>query len=258
LICGHQRSGTTILADVVGRHPDVRMTVEFANFWQLGYSYRTYVRWILGRWWLLRGRNNLRVPVILGRINFLRNHLFIPCYLLSYTRYWRERVSVATIAGAMRGLFPRARVVGDKFPDYLYRLPQLVASPEAQCLVIYRDCRDVTSSTLRMARTSWRRRRFVHTLDTPEKVAQRWKRGMEVMEQYAERIHAVRYEDLVTDPGPVLAGIGHWLDVDPQGFPLRYFQTDKIGKHRQGLTSQELQVVLEVAGPTMEKFGYRP
>ncbi|MGA2820179.1 MAG: sulfotransferase [Anaerolineales bacterium] len=257
LICGHQRSGTTILADVVGRHPDIRLTVEFANFWQLGLSYRVYVRWILGRWWLLRRRNNLLVPVALGPLNFLRNHLLVPCYLLAYTRFWRERVSVAAIEGALRCLFPRARVVGDKFPDYLSHLPELTASPQAQCLVIYRDCRDVASSTLRMARTTWRTRGFVQGLDTPEKVARRWVKGMQIMDQFADRIHVVRYEDLVQDPGPVLKGIGDWLGLDPQGFPSRYLQADKIGKHREGLTPEELRAVIEVAGPTMERFGYR-
>lgn len=258
LICGHQRSGTTILADVVGRHPDIRLTVEFAEFWQLGCPYPAYVRWILNRWWLLRRRNNLLLPLVLGRLNFLRNHLFVPLYLLAYTRFWREQVSVGTIAGTLRSLFPRARVVGDKWPDYLYHLPQLTASPEAQCLVIYRDCRDVASSSLRMARTEWRNRHFVHSLDTPEKVARRWVKGMQIMESSVGRIHMVRYEDLVTDPDPVLQGVGEWLGVDPGGFPTHYLRGDRIGKHHKGLSPEELGAVIEVAGPTMERFGYRP
>lgn len=257
LICGHQRSGTTLLSHVLGYHPEVQLTVEFGNFLGVGLSRGEYVRFLLDRWWVLKRRNNLLIPFKLRRLNFLRNHVFIPRYLLAYSRYGVQPVTAASIESSLRHIFPHAKVVGDKFPDYLFHLRQLTAAGEVEPLVIYRDCRDVASSTLRQARTKWRDAEWVKWLDTPEKVAQRWVWAIQIMEQNADRIHIVRYEDLVTNPNPVLRAIGTWLGVEPSGFSPRRIATDKIGKYRSGLNPEELKTVIDVAGPTMERLGYR-
>jgi len=42
--------------------------------------------------------------------------------------------------------------------------------------------------------------------------------AIEAMEQHGDKVHLMRYEDLVADGRTVLAAFGNWLGVDPQGF----------------------------------------
>ena len=45
------------------------------------------------------------------------------------------------------------RIVGDKFPAYMFKMNQFVDLQELLRLVIYRNCRDVTSSFLKKLET---------------------------------------------------------------------------------------------------------
>ena len=128
------------------------------------------------------------------------------------------------------------------------------------CLVIFRDSRDVASSTLLRVRTKWRSQGWTSSIDTAEKVAARWMRCIDIMERNREKIHIIRYEDLVTRPGPELERLGLWLGVDPRLFPesaVSKITDSGIGKYRTGLTEQELAAVTEITGPKMESLGYR-
>ncbi len=256
VVGGHQRSGTTILAKVLARHPQVGLTVEFANFRGLDRSMRENYDLILERWRIVRYRNDLLPPSILKRANFLRNNVFIPVYLAGLLTSRGRSVGLPAIERAMRRCFPGARVVGDKYPDYVFQLGRLARAPGLECIVIYRDCRDVASSSLVQARTKWRDKRFVTHFDTAEKVAARWVRAIELMERHAARVHTVRYEDLVHDPKRGLAALASWLNIDPSGFPADLLRDDRVGKHQRGLTPEELEIVMGIAGPTMERLGY--
>ena len=61
-------------------------------------------------------------------------------------------------------------------------------------------------------------------------------------------IHVVRYEDLVDDPKSVMAGVGEWLGVNPGAFPLEDVHGASVGKYRSSLSTEELKVVLDIAG----------
>jgi hypothetical protein len=148
------------------------------------------------------------------------------------------------------------RVVGDKLPGYALMMDRLAPLPQLLRLVIYRDCRDVTSSFLRKVRTDWKRQRWICYVDTAEKVAIRWVRAMEDLENRATDLHIIRYEELVADPRVVVERLAEWLQVDPGGFEPGMVSASSIGKHLQGLTKSELDDVLKVAGPTMERLNY--
>jgi hypothetical protein len=256
IIGGHQRSGTTILAKVLARHPQVGLTVEFDNFHGLHKSLRENMRLLLKRWRTVRLRNDFLPPSILKRANFLRNNVFIPAYMAGLLGSRGRTVELATIERSLTRLFPGARVVGDKYPDYIFQLGRLARSPDLRCIIIYRDCRDVTSSALVQARTTWRGRHFASNFDRAEKVAARWVRAIEMMERHQSHIYRVRYEDLVREPERELAAIAALLDIDPTGFPSNWLRTDRVGKHHRGLTPDELEAVIGIAGATMERLGY--
>jgi hypothetical protein len=107
-----------------------------------------------------------------------------------------------------------------------------------------------------MARTRWRNQPWVNTLDTPEKVARRWVSAIEIMEKNKDKIYTMRYENLVENPKKELQELGNWLKVDPSGFKLSLIKHHCLGKYKKGLTHEELKMVMEIAGPTMEKLGY--
>jgi hypothetical protein len=176
--------------------------------------------------------------------------------MLGILRLCPRRVSIAGIGRILQELFPWVEVVGDKYPGYVFRLTRLANKPGLKCIVIYRDCRDVVSSAIHQARTTWRGRPWATRLDTAEKVAARWVRAIECQEENASRVLLIRYEELVTDPGPVLARLGEFLTVDPTSFRMGFIHPDGIGKHRSRLSAEALEEIETVAGDTMRRLGY--
>ena len=124
--------------------------------------------------------------------------------------------------------------------------------------MIFRDSRDVASSTLHGYCTKWRGRSWTVSVDTAEKVAARWIRSIEIIERNRDKIHIIRYEDLIREPGAELERLGRWLRVDPC-LPVEEvsrIRENSIGKYKTGLTREELDAVMKITGPVMEKLGY--
>ena len=144
-------------------------------------------------------------------------------------------------------------------PDYVHLLDELAPANGLSSVMIYRDCRDVASSHLKLARTTWHNQGWIRRQDTAEKVAKLWVDALESMERHRDRIHIIRYEDLVREPGRELTALAEWLGVDPAGFPERSMKSvrdDGIGKHRDELSEQDLEAVMDIAAPTMARLGY--
>lgn len=250
IITGHQRSGTTLLSRLFNAHPEVRITDEFGNFLEVGAPRARYFRRQLKRWGgiVVRGwRRKVRI----------QSHRFVLQYLREISSADADRVTVDVIEQALHELLPGARVVGDKYPEYIWSLDDLAVHPRLYTLVIYRDCRDVTSSTLLRARTDWRRMPlFVRKLNTAEKVARRWVQAIDLMEAHSDSVFILRYEELVNNPIEQADRISQWLDIDPSGFETQHISNRSIGKYRRGLTPAEIDTVMEIAGPTMARLGY--
>jgi hypothetical protein len=137
---------------------------EFGNYAFLGdtfpgYAARTVARIqaIGGRWRILgpRGYLSSRLPhdIRLRSRNHAVNIGGCANHLFRLARRWPERVTLDDLEVERRGS-QEIRIVGDKLPSYAFLLDQLVPLPQLLRLVIYRDCRDVTSSFLRKVR-SW-------------------------------------------------------------------------------------------------------
>ena len=281
IVCGHQRSGTTALQKLCDCHPDMAMTNEFGNFFDLGEPFSVYRNRVLRLWWRAQNRSfflrqrrwsrsgydeaeydNKRPPLrteILPRmlrLNMLQNLWFVVRYLFGVNRAQRGYVDIRSIEFALRGLFPTVHMGGDRHPDYIWVLDTLLAGVDGLfCVVIYRDARDVTASSLIAARTAGRRW-FGEALGTAEKTATRWVRAIEIMERHSDKVHMIRYEDLVTDPLMVLTELGQWLGVDPYGFNTDMIQPHSVGRYRDYLSSEELADVIRIAGPTMRQLAY--
>jgi hypothetical protein len=179
-------------------------------------------------------------------------------YLLRLQLSRRPIVDAALVDSLYRSFFPDVLYSGDKLPDYVFGLNQFTALDDLSIVVIYRDCRDVTSSALKKARDEWKYHdpASFRRMGTAEQIAKRWVRSISLMEKNRDRLHIIRYEDLVQMPRETLSALGEFLGVSGEKFPFKVVQDNRIGKHRNGLSAEELAIVMRIAGPTMEQMGY--
>jgi hypothetical protein len=251
-----------MLRDLCDQHPDMKVTHEFESFLGLGVPCNAYIFRMLSVWkrkGILRYRI-CRYPGVANsrwaRGYVLKGHLFTARYLLKMLEYRNRTIDALAVEEVLRSIFPKARIVGDKWPDYVNHLDKLTQMDGIFNVIIYRDCRDVASSTLKLVRTTWREQAWTENANTAAKVAGRWVRAIETMERYKDRIYAIRYEDLVEDPKKHLKPFGQWLGVAPQGFHHEMVRDSSVGLHKKGLTISELEEIETVAGPTMARLGY--
>lgn len=256
IIGGMPRSGTTLLRRLCDGHPRMRVTYEFGNYGFIGDPFPLYAARAVNRVLEKNGRSQFTGKKDRRMTNYLGNVRDVGLHLIRLALEGSARVTLQAVVEEARRRDPEARIVGDKTPHYIFVMDRLVALPGLLRVVIYRDCRDVTSSYLHSARTKWRRRRWIHETDTAEKIARRWVHAIEIMERHAEHLFVIRYEELVRRPRSELERLAGWLRVEPSGFDARMVSDSSVGKYRQGLRAQELDDVLEVAGPTLARLNY--
>ena len=252
MICGVPRSGTTLLSRLCAAHPEIAITAETRVFAFPPASMWTHARNVSGN--VIRRTWG---PVRRGRRHLFRPRARVLAEYLSALASLRPRlVDTEAREAILRRMYRGVTVVGDKYPGYVFDLDTYAEDAGLSCLVVYRDGRDVASSTLHAVRTMWRGLPFTQNIDTIEKIAGRWEYGIEQMLKHKPSVHIVRYEDLVADPKTVMTAVGEWLGVDPAGFPSAQVRATSVGKFRDGLTASELEMVDHVAGPTLTKLGY--
>ncbi len=254
IIGGHPRSGTTLLYHLCDKHPDIAVTLEFKNFQFVGQPYLEYSHNMLryGR----RKEEAFDSSYQGNKYKKLHNLVFAIRYLLILRRYCRKRISFEAIEMALKRMYPKSLIIGDKYPDYIFMIEKFLKADRLCRVVIYRDCRDVTSSFLRQARTEWKNLPWINKVNTAKRIAKKWVHAIEVMELYADKLHIIRYEDLVQQPKRTMGLLGEYLGIDPLGFRVGMPRAGRISKYKQGLTEEELADVVEIAGPTMERLGY--
>jgi len=256
IISGHQRSGTTLLRQICDSHPEMCVTNEFACFADVGQSYIHSVRTRMAQWRLVNGRWAYESIHANNPRKHWENLFFTLVYLRKLAPTFARRLTVTAVADTLKDLFPDRKYVGDKWPQYMPLLPDLVQADQVKVVVIYRDCRDVTSSFLKKVRTEWRTRPWAADVDTAAKIARNWVDKIDIMEQISDQIYIIQYESLITKPDKVMADLGMWLGVDPNGFKWPKLNPANIGKHSHGLTDKELADVWSVAEKTMARLGY--
>jgi hypothetical protein len=251
VIGGHVRSGTTMLMRLCDSHPDIAMTMEFRLFAGLDRPWKAYRKALRGRDFdrrpaYARHYDNRRFAGIKSRILRWRVLLgLLPAY---------RRVTLPALRRSLRLAFPRAKIVGDKTPDYIRTTGRWV-DYDLLRVMIYRDPRDVAQSTIRLLQGSWAGQPYYKGWDE-RTVATNWVQWVDLIESHADRILAVKYEDLVANPGAEANRIAAYLGVDPAGFRISLVRGSSVGKFRTALSSEQVANIVEIAGPTMERLGY--
>lgn len=161
----------------------------------------------------------------------------------------------------------------------------------ADCKVVIsvRDPRDIIASQLEIAVKEGRVAAGQHREADIRRLAADLMRAYEycLMASPAEceRLHVVRYEDLVSAPREAAARLADWADLDLSGFDpsnawphsLRDFDADRaagsayitelfgkgvsdqrIGQHRRVLRATDVRVIEAVCRPLMAAFQYEP
>lgn len=262
LISGHQRSGTTLLRRVCDGHPQLRVANEFGCFEDVGLTVQQAWAGRWAQWRLVNGRWAFDSQFATHPRRHWHNLRFTVGYCWRLAQITRGAVTATDVGQALQRSFGvETAVIGDKLPQYMPNLPRLLTHRDVRVIIIYRDCRDVTSSFLEKVRTVWQTRSWASQLNTAEKIAGNWVSQIELMDQLAKKyaptqLHLIRYEQFVTDPQQTLADVADWLNISPAGFPLQQVRASSIGKYRQGLTADELAQVEAVAGETMRRLEY--
>ena len=256
LVTGHPRSGTQLLQRLLNSHPDIRLTNEFGCFRTLGVPRSLFALGIFGRCWARRKLPILTPPGMSRREHLQTSYAFEARFLLQLRRMRPPLVHAADVEAILRSLFPPARLVGDKLPDYVFNLNQFAGLDGVKTVVIYRDARDVTSSYLERLRAGWDRMPVFNAYDTPHKIAERWVEAANQMRKHESEVFALQYEALVHHPEHELTRLAEWLDVEASGFPQDLVRPSGVGSYQQRLTAEERAAVEAVAGPMMAELGY--
>lgn len=256
-----------MLLELCNSHPDISLTMEFGNFCSIGRPYPVYMSRMIKRWLGIGIRYWPLVVTQAGvftsivkrqkRMTIARNHAFVVHYLYKMLRHWQKCVNVQAIEATLKSIFAGRRIVGDKYPEYVFKLDDLAGIDNLSILVICRDCRDVTNSALRTVSAAWRNMPVLRKkMDTAAKVAKRWVQAMELIDRHQKQLHIIRYEDLIKEKERELKALGNRLGVDSAGFDAGVIRDTSIGRYKSGLSDEDLMTVMDVAGPTMAKMGY--
>ena len=261
-IVGAPRSGTTLLRNMLDRHPAIAICRETVFF---DYVYRR--RRTFGSLSELRNRQRLiKEYLSTQRIR----HMEMDSQALEQTLL-REGTSYPAFFAALLGFYAKVhakRRCGEKTPRHALFTETLCQwYPGARIIHLLRDPRDVVASLLRMP---WADRNVLGN-------ARLWLRcnlaalGSRHRPQYL----AVRYEELVTGPEQELRRVCAFVDEDyspamlvPNAGPtgdLPWYRragqpltTERMGKWREQLTTDEAALVEWFVGQHMQTFGYQP
>lgn len=254
-IGGNGRSGTSMLQDLLCRHPEIAGGPEF-----------TFTKHIL----------------------LLHKQMTKEKFLERNAGYYDKTALDEQFRSFYRSFFetleqkhPTAAYVSEKTPDNIDVLSDLLTLfPESKFIFVYRDGRDVVLSN----RTVFQRapEQFDPSHFTLERLSKRWKETIDlrrnVPAELNERIFDVRYEELVRSPEKVLGNIETFLSlsasIDPHSGDLKAntihvddvwytkeqreqsVSTQHVGKWKTGLNIMERWTVQAYMAHHLDLMGY--
>ena len=280
------RSGSTLLVTLLSWHPDVvafspfvkdaRVSTYWTNVLQDLAEPSSYLAPFdppdleAARWWLDGGGDELGEPEV---------------------EHWLGSSGVESLAGLCRGQIDAfyGHLAGEHRPRYFVEkylphqvVPDLLAEmySGAREVILVRDFRDMLCSVIAFNRKrGWDAFGRAEGGDDAEYVRTTMRQSATILAKRlrggATRPRLVRYEDLVENPEPTLAGIFEHLglDCDPEVVSETVRQAEEstasmehhrttsdpaasIGRWRNDLPTEIAEVCNEELGPWLSEFGY--
>ena len=253
-LAGCARSGTTLLAELLGLHPRIARWSEANRVWDPG-------------WYPWRPGLTDRAPLELDPESFV-------------DAWWRENAGrldeIRAVFGAYRWLGGDELFL-NKSPIHAHRLTQLVeAFPGARFLHLVRDGRAVVRShgrkllaqdKLREWPAEARERMLAHPDELHRLLARFWARTIEAVGERerllglaeAGRWHELRYEDLCARPAETLAEVHEFLGLEPRpGDAGRVEIRSQNRKWREAFGPDLLAELEAEMLPVLKAYDYEP
>ena len=277
-VVGTPRSGTTLTAQILGRHSTLFIPGENHFFEDI------YVRWS-PRWSGAtpdeRSSVVERLATIYGRYNQLEDQPRIDA-LLARDPDLRERLAASRTLGEMLDGFMRAQMTGmnkqawgNNTPKDIFHFESIAKCfPNCRFVICVRDPRDfLLSYKGRWRVTSEHHKARLASLYHPVLTSMLWRatmrQGRRLRERYPDRFTVVRYEELVTQPREVVqqlcAALG--LSFEPSMLAVESHNssaevatqgifTSSIGRWRGELSNEEIWILERTAGADMKAWNY--
>ena len=277
LVVGAARSGTTLTAAILGRHPRILSLGEthfYEDIWSRGHGPYTWEETGPGA---ALARRTLS---LFGRYNFPDDQRFVDDRL-TLPALLAEAASTGSDLHALYSAFARlaARAAGkdalcDHTPRHAFYLETILAGlPGVKAVALVRDPRDYLASYKYYWRRSTESSR-VRALYHPINSSLLWRSTWSHLSRLARadgssRVLLVRYEDLVTDPERIARGICAFLGIDylPEvlevdssnssfGSRTGGIFTSSVGRWRDSLTDAEVWWCQRITGSGLTRLGY--
>lgn len=277
-VVGTPRSGTTLTADILGRHPSLLMPGENHFFEDI------FVRWS-SRWpGLDASERNIvveQLATIYGRYNQLEDQPRIDALFQSDPQLRTQLAMVSTL-GEMLDLFMSAQLAGTQRTAWGNNTPKDIfhfenidkCFPESRFVICARDPRDfLLSYKGRWQVTSDSHKERLAVLYQPILTSLLWKATMRqaqrLRHQLPQRVAVVHYEALVSDPHRAVEELCNTIGIEfnpnmlavernnsSTGAASAGIFSTSIGRWREGLTAEEVYVLQSIAGKEMKAWGY--
>lgn len=263
-VVGHPRSGTTLLASMLGRHPDIVSTPESL--------YLNIVRFEIAPV-LSRGPEAVLTRIENSPMRFLVLDHDTLLAALKALPVLNERTVFQTVLSCFRAADGKPRLL-EKTPWHLRGMDDLFEwFPDARIVWIMRDGRACVSSLIKVPWAS----------SDPTVLARQWVRNISIGKMLAaerpDQVKIVAYEDLIGDPRPVMAPLLEFLGVAPSDEmfehdrevrtvkPTETWWKENIGRPlmsnraeawRNELEPAVVQKLDMIMGPVLQEYGYGP
>lgn len=263
-VVGHPRSGTTLLASMLGRHPDIVSTPESL--------YLNIVRFQVAPV-LSKGAEAVLDVIENSPMRFLVLDRDVLQAALKALPVLNEQTVFQTVLECFRAVDGKPRLL-EKTPWHLRGMDDLFEwFPDARIVWIMRDGRACVASLIKVP---W-------AVSDPIVLARQWVRNISIgrmlRDEKPDQVFMVHYEDLIEDPRPVMEPLLEFLEVDPSDEmfehdrevrtvkPTETWWKENIGRPlmsnraeawRKELDEDVITQLDMIMGEVLQDFGYAP